>query len=286
MIQITAAPSLNPLTGGWEGVWGRADGGQPPRAVLDRGGRLSSINPGPPPSPSANLILLGTVHGDPQGYERAWKLLDHFRPEIVTVEISPFSVRYRGRAERRWQKLFNQALAELPPGAREHLALRRIAAQVALPFEYRVARDWGQRYGIPVKPLDLSGPARRHLPRYGKELLSPANLKALLQTPDGSLEDFVTGEFSRARRSLDGQVSRLPLFKDKEARERECFLARRLRRLAASGARLAHLGGWEHLPSRSDGAGLAHLLNDLNPGLFLLNQGDHLPARAERNKFR
>jgi hypothetical protein len=207
--------------------------------------------------------------------------LEHLRPEVVTVEISPFSLRYRGRAEKGWKRLLEQALAELPSGAREHLALRRLAAQVALPFEYRVARDWGQLYGTPVKPLDLSGPARRHLPRYRTELLSPANLKALLETPDGSLEDFVAGEFRRARRSLDGPVWRLPSFKNEETKARERFLARRLRRLASSGARLAHLGGWEHLPPRTDGTGLAHLLQDLNPGLLLLEEGENLPCEAE-----
>ena len=86
------------------------------------------------------LILIGTVHGDPQGQARAGKLLLHLRPDLVTVEISPFSLSYRLKHGRRWQRQLAAALAELPAGAERHLAIQRLAAQVALPFEVRAAR--------------------------------------------------------------------------------------------------------------------------------------------------
>ena len=88
-------------------------------------------------------VLIGTVHGDPQGYERAWKLLRGLKPDLVTVEVSRFSLRYRQRREGRWQRLLQQALAELPAAAAGHLAIRRLAAQITLPFEVQVARERG-----------------------------------------------------------------------------------------------------------------------------------------------
>ena len=48
---------------------------------------------------SPSLLLIGTVHGDPRGYERALKLLERFQPDLVTVEVSRFSLRYRQRQE-------------------------------------------------------------------------------------------------------------------------------------------------------------------------------------------
>jgi hypothetical protein len=154
------------------------------------------------PSGSYGLTLIGTVHGDPRGRARAGELLDRLGPELVTVEISPFSLRYRGRHEARWQRQLADALAELPEGAALHLAIRRLAAQVALPFEVRAAQDYSRRAVVPWRPLDLGFLSRRHLPRYGPELLNPANLKALLTTVDGELEEFVAGEFRRAREAL------------------------------------------------------------------------------------
>jgi hypothetical protein len=225
---------------------------------------------------SYNLILIGTVHGDPRGYERAWVLLDHLQPDLVTVEISPFSLRYRLRHGPRWQRQLTRALAQLPAAAPRHLAIQRLTAQVALPFEVRAARDHSRDRGVPWRPLDLGFLSRRHLPRYGTELLSPANLKALLSTPDGDLQEYVAAEFRRARLAVSRPPRRLFPPGDPQARRREGFLARRLRRLACRHGRVAHLGGWEHLVPWPDSPSLWRQVADLTPGRLLLDQVDEL----------
>jgi hypothetical protein len=225
-----------------------------------------------------NLMLIGTVHGDPRGQARTGKLLNHLGPDLVTVEISPFSLRYRRQHEARWQRQLANALAELPEGAALHLAIRRLAAQVALPFEVRAARDYSRRADVPWRPLDLGFLSRRHLPRYGPELLSPANLQALLTTADGELKDFVAAEFRRARQALAG-VPRRPLSpRGSETWRRERFLARKLRGLTSRYRRVVHLGGWEHLVAWQDSPGLWGDLADLKPGRVLLDEADRLPA--------
>jgi len=181
-------------------------------------------------SPNWSLILIGTVHGDPQGQARAGKLLDRLRPDIVTVEISPFSLNYRLRHGGRWQRQLAAALAELPAGAERHLAIQRLAAQVALPFEVRATGEYSRRVKVPWRPLDLGFLSRQHLPRYATELLTPANLAALLATPDGDLEIFVAGEFRRARQAWAGAPRRRVFPSAPEARRRERILARRLRK--------------------------------------------------------
>ncbi len=151
---------------GWEGFAGRA------------GEHLQKTPPvlrsKDPSSPS--LILIGAVHGDPLGYARAFKLLRRLQPDLVTVEVSRFSLRYRERQESRWQRLLEQALEGLPAGAAGHLAIRRLAAQVALPFEVRVASGlWstlrhslappGPGEAFPAAPAPLcpgaAGPGKR-----------------------------------------------------------------------------------------------------------------------------
>jgi hypothetical protein len=252
-----------------------------------RGGRGSALQKNPPALLSKNLlspglILVGTVHGDPRGWERAVRLLDWLRPELITVEISRFSLRYRARQGKHWQRLLARGLKELPAGAADHPAIRRVMALVALPFEVRAARDWGRRHGVPWRPLDLGGTARRHLPRYAGELLAPDNLRALLASEaDGSLEGFVAREFRRARLAYRRSPRRLPLAAEAEAGRRERFLARRLRRLAGGGGRLVHLGGWQHLAPWQDESGLWQLLADLKPGRLLLDEADAIPRGVE-----
>jgi hypothetical protein len=223
-----------------------------------------------------SLILIGTVHGDPRGYERAWALLHHLRPDLVTVEISPFSLRYRRRHGPRWQRQLTRALAGLPADAVQHLAIQRLTAQVDLPFEVRAARDYSRERRVPWRPLDLGFLSRRHLPRYGTELLSPANLKALLCTPDGDLQEYVAAEFRRARLAVKRAPRRLFTPGDSEAGRREGFWARRLRRLASRYDRVAHLGGWEHLVPWPDSPNLWRQVADLTPGRLLLDQADEL----------
>jgi len=195
---------------------------------------------------------------------------------MVTVEISPFSLRYRLKHESGWQRQLARALAQLPPDAVRHLAIQRLAAQVALPFEVKAARDYHHTHGAPWRPLDLGGLSRRHLPRYAPELLTPANLKALLASADGSLEKYVAGEFSRARLALAHSPRRLPTPGSPEILRRERFLARRLRTLASGHHRVVHLGGWEHVVAWRDGPGLWRDLADLHPGRVLLDEADRL----------
>lgn len=228
-------------------------------------------------SANFSLILIGTVHGDPRGQARAGKLLHHLRPDLVTVEISPFSLCYRLKHGRRWQRQLAATLVELPAGAERHLAIQRLAAQVALPFEVRAAGDYSRRVNVPWRPLDLGFLSRRHLPRYETELLSPANLQALLATADGSMEDFVAGQFRRARQAL-ARPPRRPISPGvPETLRRERFLARRLRGLVSRHRRVVHLGGWEHLVAWEDSPGLWRDLADLKPRRVLLDEADGLP---------
>jgi len=241
--------------------------------------RLEEINPEAPPP----LLLVGTVHDDPQGCARVRRLLHHLRPRTVTVEISPFSLRYRERHGPRWQERFRRGLAGLPEQATEHLAIRRLAMKIALPYEWQAAAAYGRSWGVPVLAVDLSAPARRHLPAYERELLSPRNLKALITLPDGSLTEWVRGEFRRARLSVRRPLL-LPGGRGQgELTRREAHLARRLTQLWRPGLPLVHLGGWEHLAPREPGPNLFDRLADLNPARLLLEEADCLPPLPGEN---
>lgn len=216
------------------------------------------------------LILVGTVHGDPWGHTRVRHLLEQLRPQAVTVEISSFSVRYRARHEPGWQRQLEGALAALPPEVKEHLAVRRLAASVRVPYEWQAAVDFGRRHRVPVVAVDAGAPAREHLPRYARELLTPENLIALAALPDGSFQEWVAMEYRRARLSARRPLRWPPGDGLAEMQHREEVMARRLRRLARRFRCLVHLGGWEHLAPREPEGNLFDRLADLGPRRWLL----------------
>ena len=194
------------------------------------------------------------------------------------MEISPFSLRYRRQHGARWQRQLAGALAELPEGAALHLAIQRLAAQVALPFEVQAAQDYSRRAGVPWRPLDLGFLSRRHLPRYGPELLSPANLKALLATADGELKDFVAAEFRRARQAWREPPGGPSLPAPPRPRGGNASWPGGSGALTSRHRRVVHLGGWEHLVAWEDSPGLWGDLADLKPGRLLLDEADRLPG--------
>ncbi len=226
------------------------------------------------------LVLIGTVHSDPEGYERALRLLKRLRPELITVEISAFSVRYRAAHGARWRRLFEAAVAGLPEGARRHPALVRMAAQIDMPFEWRAAHAYGHTHGVPWRPVDLSIQARQHLPLYSGELLDSKNLRRLWETTEAPLEEQVAADYRRARLSELKPLWRPPIGGDGLTWLRERTMAARLRRLAGQGRRLAHLGGWEHQVFWEDGGGLTEMLKDLQPLCLWLDEGEG-PAQVK-----
>ena len=229
------------------------------------------------------IILVGVVHGDPEGYAKALSLLEYWQPRVVSVEISGFSWRYRRRHADLWQRQFQAGLAALPAAQRRHLALERLAAKIALPFEVRAARAFGRRYSRPWQAVDIAALAREHLPCFSRELLQPANLRQLLATPDGDFQAAVRQEYARAWRLLSSQAPYWPLRPQEliaQTTMREKVLAGRVRRLARRWHRVVHLGGWEHLVCTGQDQTMADFLAPLQPQRLVLSDR-HAPIPGE-----
>jgi hypothetical protein len=220
------------------------------------------------------LVLVGVVHGDPAGYEKLKRLLEQRRPRLISVEISTFSWRFRRDREARWQQLLQLARRALSPAERRHLAVERVAAQIALSFEVRAAADYAREHGATWRAVDLKGVAREHLPRYETELLQPDNLRRLALTPDGDWGDYIRREYQRARQAWQaGRASGLAgTTLPPETTLREKVLAHRVARLARKWGRLVHVGGWEHLIVSGRGITMADFLTTWRPARVLLDE--------------
>ncbi len=226
--------------------------------------------------PPVEIALVGVVHGDPEGYTKAMALLEQWQPRAVSVEISAYSWQYRRRWTRRWQAQFQAVVADWPPEQRHHLALQRVQAQIAMPFEVRATVTYTQRHGLGWQPIDSSSLAREHLPLYSRELLTPGNLRQLLTTADGDFPALIRQEYARAASYLwdrrpGPQQPIIPV--DPRNTLREKVMAHRLRRLARRWTRILHLGGWEHLIYTGQNLTLADFLAPYRPQRLLLAEG-------------
>jgi hypothetical protein len=222
------------------------------------------------------IILVGVVHGDPEGYDKLIKFFHRVRPRVISVEISKYSWRYRRNQKAQWQQRFQHSRQYLPLQQRHHLALHKLAAQIALPFEARAAEGYAQQHGVSWQAVDINAIAREHLPRYDEELLSPDNLRKLALTPDAAWGEYIRLEYRRARLVLQTGRSSVMVMTTgavpPQAGMREKVLAHRVDRLAKQWLRVVHVGGWEHLIRSGPRKTMADFLAVWRPQGLLLDE--------------
>lgn len=219
------------------------------------------------------FVLIGTVHLDPCGEELLRGLLEQLSPAAISLEISEYAVAFR-REEwalaRRLEPL-RRPDGDLPPG------LQAVAAQLALPFEFRAAEAHARARNADLHLLGDDRESSRLLAKLEHEVLAPTNLKRLATLPATPLVAQVEQAWARARLSHD----RPPSVDTETAAWFAAFEARIATRLeelvAACAGTWVHIGGWEHLH------GLAQRLRGLQPEVRLLgseplDRGGHQPA--------
>jgi hypothetical protein len=232
---------------------------------------------------SKELLLIGTVHTDPDGASRLRNLLQRENPSIVLVEASPYGLAFRQRNNRRLRRLLARRMGSISRAhgvsSKEAGAVQGLFTQILMPYEYssslRFCRDSGAR----IHCIDLSSESKRLIGEQWNEMLAVENLKALWRV---ELED----SRSTVRRSY-GLASRLLAEKEKSCinpyvrewledpawQKREAHLAEqiRLRFERMTTGRLAYVGGWQHLLYPTDAHTLCDRLARLKPRRVLLS---------------
>lgn len=230
---------------------------------------------------SPSLILIGTVHRDPYGYKKLMRLLEEKKPEVITVEISPYSRYFRTNQVIKIRHTLRQNLLQIQK--EDGLSLKSILSHGPIfdifcllkdPFEWRAAETYARQNGAILFDIDLSSYAQRkltHLP----ELVSLENLRALKNLPSSSFFEVISSQYSRAKYLFQNPPKFWPA--EREIFEREAFMAEKIREILKKieDKIFCHIGGWEHLLERPDGKSLFSLLQDLKPQRFLLpiNEG-------------
>lgn len=236
----------------------------------------------PLPAAATLLVLVGTIHSDPQGYRRTRRLLERHSPDLIFVELSPYGLRYRqDNGSALWRtfsenlRLAARRLAVEPPKARRHRRIDAIARQIKLPFEYRAAAAYASRRGATVIAADSSEFSRQWIETWA-ELISAQNLEILL-TMD-STPDPVSRQYDTAARLIRGDVPAPGTLSDKDFslwQDREEGLARNIRTglFRNNPVRPLYIGGWMHLMSHGRLRSIRDLLGISLTRCFLLDRG-------------
>jgi len=233
-------------------------------------------------SQSKELILVGTVHRDPDGFTKLAGVLARERPGAVAVEVSPYGLLFRCREGRRLRRQFERRLRRWGK-ARGHAwkswgQLWAIDLQLALPFEYRAALRYCRDKGASLSVIDLSSWSREAVQTQWPNMVSPDNLSLISAEPPEELRLVVRRDYEMAARLLRGPAQSLvPAFlgsctKDPAWKEREAVLAARVGELLGEMQveRLVYVGGWQHLVGSRGCGTLYERLEHLRPKRLLL----------------
>ena len=236
-----------------------------------------------------HLILVGTVHRDPEGQGKLIDLLQSEDPDCLTLEMSAYAVQFR----REKGEILRERVLDLLDGlarespdlahqvAHNHPAIRALLAVLDFPYEYQAIAAFSASRNVPFYCIDRSDLSRRKISRLEKELITRENHRELLCLNPGELFGAVDQESRLALMALrwgKGVPYRTQDHREMSIRDR--FMARRIRQVLASSPcrKLVHVGGWEHLVRDVKRQTLFTLLSDLGPERRLL------APRTERGK--
>lgn len=231
-----------------------------------------------------SLTLIGTVHRDPWGLHKLVEELTRQRPQAITVEFSSYGLRYRLKKKRVLTQKLLKGLHEIRGDdswtVRElkkllgTTGIGGVRAFLDLPFEYKGARAYSKRHGLPLHCLDSSSHSRQLLSHVA-ELISPENLKKVAAFEAAPLEETVRREYQNAENLLlNGRQSPWlqMIHTNEEWEKREHIMAERIKKIAAKYPRrtIVHIGGWQHLLARE--GTLFNLLEELETKRVLLGR--------------
>ncbi len=225
------------------------------------------------------LVMVGTVHRDPQGFVKLSRLLITEKPGFITVEMSPFARSFRAKHGLAIRASLRENIRRIEREERRplreilsHSAILGIFLLLREPYEWRAAKIFAINHGSILREIDLSSYSADKLSHLN-ELIGLDNLRLLLRSSSGSLEEEVEAQYRRAHYLFSHPPSTWNMLKNMEMREREFHMAAEIRGLAqgANGNKILHIGGWEHLVEYPGEESLFGLLKNLQPHRVLLS---------------
>ena len=242
------------------------------------------------------LLLIGTVHRDPDGAAKLRRLLAEEGPVELAVEVSPYGLFYRRKncrpLMRRLMRRVKSLAHDLRVSWRDWGQIHAMRIQLQIPFEYRMAQRYCRDTGATISCIDSSLWSKSWINDHWQQLLSSENLRRLREHSPANLAEEVGREYKLAaflfnspERSLAAAFSR-SWSTDRDWQKREAGLAKMVEKSYAGveGGRVAYVGGWQHLLGPNAGGTLYERIVHLQPRRILLHNRNGGEKRAESGK--
>lgn len=236
-----------------------------------------------------NLILVGTVHHDRNGYAALLKLLAEKTPDIITLEFSPYGRAFRTKNSHRLIKRLSSFLEksnsagrysqplQLAVQAGNHLPapIGELLSTIVYPFEYVAAKNYALKHKIPFYCIDLSSISRQKLLLLKREALIKANIQTLLQFSPENLHEKVALCYKKAQalwHAAPHNREPVPGKSFPETDTREAHMSSRIKNFIKKfpKKKVLHIGGWEHIACGIKEQNLYTLLKEFSPQRILL----------------
>lgn len=193
----------------------------------------------------SRFVMLGLIHRDAEVRTLLSQWMEAWRPDIITLEFSPYGHRFRISEGARLAKRVRETVEAMSAAGRpiDGRALDDLLAYIDLPPEFAAASEYAAGRAIPFHLIDMDLYSHIRLSQMD-ELVSRENLIALLGGP-------CAGNAGRERalaRLFFREGVRLFSYTE-EMGERDRHMRDRIAELMAHGCarKVLHVCGWQHL---------------------------------------
>lgn len=189
--------------------------------------------------------MLGIIHRDVRNPESLRKWLEKLRPDVITCEISRYSLDFRRATEEMYRKRLDDICASLSPqwSGPADPRLEDLYSFIGIPAEFIMADEYCRRNNSDLYPVDMDLFSFLKL-RKIDELIDSQNIqKSLTDSHAGS------GTAEQVLADLYFYKGVTAFSYDEEMAMRDSFMCHKigiLRRRYQS-QRFVHIAGWQHL---------------------------------------
>ncbi len=201
--------------------------------------------------------MLGVIHRDEEGPVLLKGWLDRIRPDVITLELSHYGVRFRRERGEGYKRRIDRIAERLRKNGElcSEESLVSLRLYMDMPYEYDVASRFGAEHKVPVHLIDMDFFSYVKL-RAVDDLLSEENIEKALAGAD---RPIVNQEKTMARLYFEKGIKTSSY--DREMYIRDRYMSVKIRDLMRHnrGERFLHVCGWQHLQDP------ANLYGPLNP---------------------
>jgi len=189
--------------------------------------------------------MLGIIHRDKANGTVIGNWLEKLRPDVVTLEFSPYGFMFRKTRGAFYKKKLESILTQIRHNGQPYNeeALSFLTTYINLPVEYEAASLYCRENKIPLHLIDIDMYSYKNLENID-ELFSEENIKRIAASQSNLASG---GERIMAKLFFDSGIETIPYTDEMSTRDK--YMSRKIGVLleGQKGIRITHITGWRHL---------------------------------------